>query len=208
MPGQERCYLVGEDAVSHAVIRRLLSHAGKTWQLEAHPARSGRIKPMLSNFLQLSRSARVILLAELDAVECAPRMKTDWLGEESLPDMMCFRIAVEEPESWLMADRRGFAAYLGVPETVIPVAGPRKPGESGKDEVCTPYKPSLYMMQEIACHSTDERMRNDLIPKPLARKGPKYNDALVPFISDRWNIERAMKNSYSLRKAVMAIRAM
>lgn len=45
-----------------------------------------------------------------------------------------------------------------------------------------------------------------LTPKGLAKKGPEYNSALLPFISTKWDIQAAANQSHSLRKAIAHIR--
>jgi len=104
-----------------------------------------------------------------------------------------------------MADTQGFSRFLQISEENIP--GVRNMDRRNPENVepIFPYKPSLYLMRELAQHSADHDLKRKLTPRAMAKKGPEYNSALRPFIRHHWNIDAAARNSYSLRKAVRRI---
>ena len=67
---------------------------------------------------------------------------------------LIFRVACDEAESWLMADKTGFSKFLGIKKEILP--GLKKPDFRNPDnvELNFPYKPSLYMMRELAVKSS------------------------------------------------------
>lgn len=63
------------------------------------------------------------------------------------------------------------------------------------------------MMKKIASASKNDTIRDSLLPKEGAKKGPLYNSILVPFIEKIWNIEDAAKNSTSLAKTLERLKS-
>ncbi|WP_230458308.1 hypothetical protein [Leptospira weilii] len=129
----------------------------------------------------------------------------DWLCGDSLRDHLLFRVACDEGESWLMSDVSGFSKWLSIDKDLIPQVSSKDKKRPDCVELNFNFKPSLYWMRELATRSSDTILREKLIPKVYAKKGPEYNSALLPFIQNIWNIEEAKQNSYSLRRAVERI---
>jgi hypothetical protein len=75
---------------------------------------------MTDLFIATEDAIPVLLMTDLDHVECAPVLIDDWCGRHPLPKNMLFRVAVREVEAWLLADREGFSKYSGVPVEKIP----------------------------------------------------------------------------------------
>jgi len=140
-------------------------------------------------------------LTDQDDAHCPPLMIAQWFGKEPLNKFMNFRIATTEAEVWLMADRINFSRWLKVDVEDIPEAVPIHK-KTKYSELSFPIKPSLYLMMKLAPKSKNIPLRDQLIPRDLARKGPAYNSALLPFIEYVWSPEAARKNSTSLDKAI------
>ena len=195
--------VVGEDFATREVIIRLINHVGNLQISRTEPVRGGKTLEFLPKYNRLNEP--VVALIDLDAEDCPPLLLSKIFGATPLGEKMIIRIAVDEVESWLMADREGFSHYIGVNENLIPLAQPKKDAEPFNIELKFPYKPSLYMMREIIANSTNTLLKKQLMPIKGAKKGPEYNIALAPFIKEQWDIERAMINSFSLKKAVQRI---
>jgi hypothetical protein len=107
---------------------------------------------------------------------------------------LIFRIAVREIESWLLADRTGFASFLNIKKQLIPL---------NPDGIRDPKR----LLINLAKRSHRRLIRNAIVPTPgnTARIGPDYNGQLSYFVTNIWNIEEALKNSDSLRRTVKAI---
>ncbi|SJZ60514.1 hypothetical protein SAMN04488128_101884 [Chitinophaga eiseniae] len=196
--------IVGEDPVTQAIIERLIKEYRTDLVIKNRlPVRGGQIQSLAPKFNLLD--SPVFLLTDLDEFQCPPSLIKKWLGNTPVNPRLIFRIAQEEAETWLMADRAGFSKWLGVDIKTIPepkIIDRRK----GISEIIFPLKPSLYMMMKIVPSSKNADLKDKLIPKPGAGKGPAYNSALLPFIEKIWNVENAAKHSYSLQKAILRLR--
>lgn len=196
--------IVGEDAVTRAIIKRLLKYVGPNVRVvREEPIRGGEIKQKILNYNGLYQP--VCVLTDLDTYDCPPTLIQDWFGEISINPYLLFRIACDEAETWLMADKQGFSEFLGIQESLLPEIQRLDPMNFENIELRFLYKPSLFLMRELAPRSRHKNLVEQLTPRKGAKKGPEYNTAMLPFIEHHWNIEAAMLNSYSLRKAVQRI---
>jgi hypothetical protein len=195
--------IVGEDAVTQAVIRRLINAICPEGIsiLREDPARGGQIKAMAEKYNRLAQNYRIILLADLDLADCPLTEQQAWLGGKERHPHFMFRFACDEAESWLLADRPGFARFLGVRQDLIPEATARNIRREPENREIRPrVKSSFFIMHELAPQSGREPIREGLIPKDRRSKGPMYNSTLIPFIQNDWNVETARQNSDSLNR--------
>lgn len=107
---------------------------------------------------------------------------------------MVFRIAVTEVESWLMADRKGLAKFLHVPEQWLP------------DEPDRESDPTRVIV-DVARRSRRARVREQLVPAPgrSTAVGPGYEAAMIEFAALHWRLAAASRSSDSLRRAFAAL---
>lgn len=195
--------IVGEDAVTQAIIKRLLSDFRPDISIgKIMPVRGGQIKTLAPNFNRLETP--VILLTDLDNEECPPSLIRSWLNNVAVSETMLFRVACDEAENWLMADREGFAKWLSVDSKLIPQPTPAS-RRSPQLEIRFRIKPSLFLMLNLAATSGNKQLKEQLMPRNGASKGPNYNTAIVPFINTFWNIQNAANNSHSLHKTITRI---
>jgi hypothetical protein len=195
-------YKVAEDDVTHAILDRLIYGIKDKSGLDIIklPARGGKILGDLKKYNELSKTDPVVLLTDLDSFDCPSSILRKIKNKEN--DFLC-RVAIQEAEAWLIADREGFASYLGVPLDIIPASKKIRPLRNVEDvELSFPYKPSLYMMREIVPKSNKKNIVDGLTPLDGYSKGPLYNSTLIPFIETEWNIQRASQNSYSLKRTI------
>lgn len=173
-------------------------------QLNEIPARGSQALNAVNveRYNKLALSIPVILLTDLDDTLCAPMKKQEILhGIEQNP-LFIINVAVEEAETWLMADKNNFISYFCVEDKIPNAQMCRMHGKNERIETIYEYKPSLYMMREIISTSTKLAIKKQLTPKEGAKKGPEYNTAMTPFIQEVWNPENARLNSYSLDKMI------
>jgi hypothetical protein len=200
-------YIVSEDEVTRTVLKRILKeYAKKLNIIQEFPVRGGRIKKDILKYNELSKKYPVILLTDLDIYDCPIKLIKDFCKDFNKNVHLHIRVAVDEAEAWLMADRIGFSKYFNVQINSIPkskVLNLRKPDII---EMEFPYKSSLYLMKDIIPTSKDKKLIDNLIPRYGAKKGPEYNSTLIPFIENIWNIEEAMNNSYSLRTTIKRLK--
>ncbi|NJL59453.1 MAG: DUF4276 family protein [Desulfobacteraceae bacterium] len=197
--------VVGEDDVTREIIKRLLQSYRKDFDvIREEPVRGGKIKKDVLKYNCLNLP--VIMLTDLDQYDCPPSLIREWFQEEPKNPNLVFRVACDEAEGWLMADKTGFAKFLKISEDLLPALKSLDTRRNPQNiELAFPYKPSLFLMRELAQKSADKSLKEKLMPRTVAKKGSQYNSTLLPFVVNHWNIEAAIKNSYSLQKAVERI---
>ncbi len=119
------------------------------------------------------------------------------LRDEYLPHglgNLTFRVAVEEIESWIMADRLAFAEFLGVEQRHLP---------ANTDAI---HRPKEFLV-ELASRSCKQEIRQGLVPPPGSRSkvGPEYNIMLIEFVEAQWKCDNASRSSKSLARAMERI---
>lgn len=201
-------YQVAEDQVTHAILARLISEIfpNNDFECISLPSRGGKILQDLNKYNILAQSNPVVLLTDLDNHQCP----IDLIGRitNKAENFFC-RVAVDEAESWLMADSKSFAKYLGVPLSVIPKPLNKRPRRNDQDiELQFPYKPSMYLIREIANRSSKDTIKKGLASPDGFSKGPLYNSIIVPFIFEIWNPIEASCNSYSLRRTIERLKSL
>lgn len=187
--------LAAEDQLSEVVLKKILSIAENRYVVATCYSREGfgYLKKNIAGFNNAAKSIPFVVLTDLDTSKCPPALIREWLPYTKHPNML-FRIAVREVEAWLLADRKGFARYLGIAIESISLDV-----ESIKDPKQT--------LIELTKKSRNRRIREAIVPgsKSDARQGPDYNGALITFVNEFWDIKAAMKNSVSLKKTVKAV---
>ena len=143
---------------------------------------------------ELNRAANgitVFMLTDLDSPrDCPPRLVRSWIRGTLNPKFF-FRVAVMEVESWVMADRMGFAAFLSVPLHRIP---------SPTDNILNPKE----FLLSLARRSKKRAVREALVPAQGATLsvGNEYNTLLSEFVREHWDLERAASASPSLKRTL------
>jgi len=200
-----RVYIVGEDDVTLAVIRRVLVHCSANYEIiQNFPARGGQIKSKIFEFNKISETFPVVLLIDLDNDDCAPLLMKKLIKGKN--ENFIFNIAVDEAEAWLMADIEGFASYFNIKIDDMPSAHQTKQGgKKALTEMNFRYKSSMYLTHELIKKSKNSEYVQQLTPKKNAAKGPEYNSCILPFIQNAWNIDAACQNSDSLNRMILRL---
>ena len=204
MDGDINVYISVEDAVTKAVVERLLGYCSPRLKVfKDIPARGGEIKNKISSLIKLSENKPVVVLIDLDNNGCAPALKSQLLHSEKTNADFIFNVAIDEAEAWLMADRENFSKYFHFPIDLIPCSSKSKMGEmKALQELCFPMKSSWVLTHEFMSHSTDSELKAQMVATGTASKGKEYNSAILPFIADFWDIDAASKESDSLRRMI------
>jgi hypothetical protein len=143
---------------------------------------------------ELNRAASgitVFMLTDLDSPrDCPPGLIRSWIKGPLNPKFF-FRVAAMEIESWVMADRMGFAAFLSIPLHRIPPL---------TDDILNPKE----FLLTLARRSKKKSVREGLVSTQRATlsMGNEYNTLLSEFVQDHWNLERAASASPSLKRAL------
>ena len=204
-------YISGEDAVTVAVIKRLLSYVSPRFVVLSNiPARGGEVKSKVLESNELAKAYPVVMLLDLDR-GCAPELKSKLLQGNTQSRHFLMNISVDEAEAWLMADRQGFANFFGIDVNAIPVSEMQKQeGHVERREMNFPYKSSFMLTHVLALRSSKKEIRQKVgVADPKGpKKGKEYNDAIVPFIENNWDIEAALPNSDSLHRMVRRLQVL
>jgi hypothetical protein len=129
------------------------------------------LRERISGFNHDARFRPWIVVVDLDRdAECPAALVADWLPQPA--HLMCFRVAVRELESWLLADPEALAGFLGIRRILIPA--------SGRSRGARP-----------------RRAVSALLPTPASEA--RTGQALA-IVRDHWRPAAAESNSDSLRR--------
>lgn len=203
-------YVSGEDEVTVEVVKRLLAYCSHEYVIKkVIPARGSEVKTKIGVLNKLSEKAPVVLLIDLDANDCAPLLKAKLLANDAKQMNFIFNIAVDEAESWLLADREGIASFLDVELDEIPTSHlTKQSGNRALLEMDVPMKTSLVITHMIAPKSRSQLIRSTIASKDRKCKGNEYNSMIVPFIRNQWNIDAALQHSDSLQRMVSRLKSL
>jgi hypothetical protein len=194
-------HLIPEGRMEEAVGSHLIVFCGHTLGI-IYNTLSGchYIKTRATKFHSLATDvAGVLVLTDFRDAKtvCPPSALQTYLWDKvphPAPSFL-YRFAVNELESWLMADREGLADFLSVSVNRMP----QKP-----EQEIFPKK----ALVNIARCSKKTVIKEGIAP-PLGHKasvGPSYIALLREFVVDRWNIEAAMIRAPSLARCVRRLR--
>ena len=203
-------YVSGEDEVTVEVVKRLLAYCSPEYVIKkVIPARGSEVKTKIGVLNKLSEQAPVVLLIDLDANDCPPLLKSKLLANDAKQMNFIFNIAVDEAESWLLADREGIASFLDVELDVIPTSHlTKQSGNRALLEMDVPMKTSLVITHMIAPNSRSQLIRSTIASTDRKCKGKEYNSMIVPFIKNQWNIDAALQHSDSLQRMVSRLKSL
>ena len=185
-----------EGDLDEAVLRRLARHLGIS--IDRVFGRNGKsyLRERIDGYNRAARFWPWIVLVDLDHEECAPSLCREWLPTPA--EGMCFRVAVREIESWLLADRAGIAAFLGVPASRVP---------SVVDDLDDPKQ----TLVDLARRSRRRAIREDMAPRHGSGLsiGPAYTSRMMEFVGvegpNRWRPDLAARASPSLSRCINAL---
>jgi hypothetical protein len=149
---------------------------------------SGYIEKNLNAFNNAAKLKPYVVLLDLDNRQCPPGYLKKIVMFTIHPQLY-INITVRIAETWLIADRKNFAKFLGISVDKI------------RRDVESIAEPKKYIFK-LAAKSKYRRLREAIIPKEGARTGPKYNTALAEFIFNHWDINQACECSPSLSRFV------
>ena len=138
----------------------------------------------------------VLALADLDRpLDCPASLVREMTRGLIVSPRLLVRIAVLEIESWILADRRAIARWLGISERVVSRAPERL------DD------PKRALVQ-LASRSRNRRLREAIAPSHIlgtSRTGPDYNGTVGEFVTQHWRPDAARRYAPSLNRAITRI---
>ena len=193
-------HLVAEGYVEEVVASCLLPFCGH--QLGTVNGKKGceyvRRKAVMFRHLATHGDGVLVLTDFRDSKEnCVPAALNEYVLRRmpSPPDAFLCRFAVNEIESWLLADREGLAKYIGIAVSRIPLQ---------PEHELFPKR----VLVNLARHSKKRLIREGIAPPDghQADVGPEYISLLSRFTKEFWNIEAAMNCAQSLERCVRRLR--
>lgn len=186
-----------EDDLSHAVLAEMLKQTRRGFDVAVCYKQNGYgyLKRNLPAFLRASSVKPFIILADLDINPCAVTLADLWLGQPTkLPKTALFRVAVKEVESWVLADSKSLASFMGVREKEFP---------ANPDQLDDPKE----FIVEVARKSRFQTIQNSMVPAAgsKANVGPYFNRTVVQFVRNHWEATKAQSHSDSFRRAWNAV---
>lgn len=183
--------LAVEDALSFTLMEKVLAHTGRGYTVLRPMVERGvgNIRKSVAKYRTASHALPHVVLADLDQTACAPLLREQW-GLSTLPESMLFRVAVREVETWVLADREGFASFAGIPAIKLPYE---------PESLLDPKQTLINLVRR----SRNKRLVAELVPAQGSSVsiGPLYNERLSQFVRERWDVNAAMALSPSLRRA-------
>ena len=180
-----------EDRLSDAVATKILEKFGIEIVERIGFQGKSHLEQKTPEFNRAANGITVFMLTDLDLPrECPPGLIRSWIKGPLNPKFF-FRVAVMEVESWVMADRIGFADFLSVPLHRIP---------SPTDNILNPKE----FLLSLARRSKRKTVREALVPAQGATLsvGSEYNTLLSEFVREHWDLERAAVVSPSLKRTL------
>jgi len=183
--------LVFEDVISEYVMTKLLACFGSKYYISStYPGYGfGYIKTNINGFNQAAMGVPFFVLTDLDNYQCPISLMNEWFTKPQATNLI-FRVAIREVEAWLLADREGFSEYTGISLNVLP----REP-ENEAD-------PKRTLINLVSKKCRRRGIREDIVPiNANAQIGPNYNERLMQFVDNNWDVHRAKEASKSLMRA-------
>ncbi len=189
--------LAVEDALSEAVLRKVLENSTRQYAIGSTYGQRGisYLRRMIRPFNNAAKGTPFLVLVNLDQVECAPALVTEWLTDNQHPNLL-LRVAVREVESWVLADTAGFATFLGISKRLVP------------PDTDSLVDPKQFLIR-LAKASPRRDLRRDIVPPPASTRtiGPNYNGRLIRFVNSSWDCRVARSQSPSLDRLVRSLEA-
>ena len=192
--------LIAEGYMEEAVAARVLPFCGH--ELGFVYGRRGYVdikqKAAAFHHYATEQTGVLVLTDFRDAsVDCVPNALQEYIFDKlpNPPKTFLCRFAVNELESWLLADREGMAKFLKISASRVPIQPERE------------LFPKRVLVN-LARASKNKGIREGIAPPPghRANVGPAYLSRMREFIATHWNIEVASHNAPSLERCIRRLR--
>ena len=183
-----------EGVVDEAVVRKLIVQAGGYPGTVYGKSGKSYLRRQINGYNSAAKYSPWVVLVDLDRdADCAPPLCEEWVRDPA--QHLCFRVAVREIESWLMADAETLASFLSVPRSRL-AADP--------EQILEPKTE----MVNLARHSRRRGIREDMVPRERSGRqvGPAYASRLIEYVETKWRPEVAAQGAESLRRAIDCLR--
>lgn len=189
-----------EGHLEEPVALKLIRHCGHVPGTVYGKKGCSFVQRKAKGYVYLARGDRgMLVLTDFMDTDCAcpPQALRRYMParREPLPAAFLFRFAVNELESWLMADREALSYFLRIAMARIP---------EHPEEEADPKR----SMVNLARLTRNHRLRRALVPTSShgGATGPGYTSVMSDFVAAHWSPERAGKNAPSLARCLERLR--
>lgn len=189
--------LAFEDALTESLALKVLQFIPTDYATKTIYNRGGYgyLRRTIGGFNNAAKGIPFLVATDLDRYDCPPALINDWLRQPRHHNLL-IRIAVREAEAWVLADRDGFARFLGINIARVP---------HDVEALPDPKATLIHLARE----SRRRQLRDDICPRPhsTSKIGPNYNTRLGIFVNEDWNPDLARLNSRSLDRTINCLAA-
>lgn len=197
MPPTIPINLAVEDELTEHVMRALLNSTGRPYSVGAVYRKGGYVylKQKILAFNQAARITPYLVVTDLDKAKCPADLIENWFACQLVEYQsrknanLLFCVAVREIECWILADRAGFARFLGISVDLMPPQ---------PEQIFDPKR----ILTQLAKRCRHRQTRQDIVPSAdsIWPTGPGYTERLASFIHSHWSVETACRFSPSLQR--------
>ena len=193
-------HVIAEGLMEEAAARRLLPFCGHTIGTVYGKQGFTFVRANAAKYYSLATNHSGVLVLtdfrDAGTVCCTAALQQYiWDSLPNPPKSFLCRFAVNELESWLLADRQGLPNFFGIAISAMPLQPEAEPFP----------KRTLVSLAHTARKSA---IRHGIAPPPGhgGAFGREYPSFMSRFIADYWNIEAAMRHAPSLERCVRRLR--
>lgn len=179
-------YFAVEGRTDVPIAQRLIRFVGFRPQEAIVAGGKSKLDPRIPALNRSGARINWLILRDLDHdAPCASQLIDGLLGESTRLPRVALRAPIRAMESWLLADRDGFAREFSVSRHRVP---------DDPDHLNSPKRSVVNLCGK----SRKSEIRAAMLPRTGSRRqavGPEYTDRIATFARGLWNPERASENS-------------
>lgn len=190
--------VVGEDELCCVLGARLVEACLPTWTLATAPINKRgvtRLAPDVPRFVKYARDLHPVLcIADTDG-RCPATLSATWQAKGTSNNFL-LRLAVQEAESWVIADAEGLAKAIAVAPSIVP----REPDK---------LSDAKSTLVGLARRSSKRSVRRDFVSDlDETKPASGYVQAVCHLVKTTWRAEIAADRSPSLRRAMSRLQTL
>lgn len=188
-----KIHIVAEGKLEIPVAKKIIRFCGHSCGTPYYLRGAGNVRNDAITYATLaSEDAAVLVLTDFmdSKCNCFIEARNLYTGNSNgnISPHFLLRFAVNELESWLLADHTSFSRLIGVNQRSMPL---------DPDKIADPKK----YIANLVYNLSGMRYKSDLITR-RGRQGRLYIDKMTEFVENKWNISRAKERSPSLARCL------